>query len=167
MQVFYAQRPGNGRSLRRIAGVPDAVAVGVVLVRVGRAWAVVAGVADTILVPVALVRVRRPRAVVVTGSVLAPRAAVVGVLPIEIAVVQHAVLVVIGEVDAAREDVEVSEPRVRPDRMDAPAAHGRPVVIEQGIRAGGRKDAARNADVRTERCASVGGSRKVQSVPEP
>src|SRR5206468_3305473 len=73
-----------------VTGIANSIAVGVRLVGVGSVRTVVAGVAHEIAVPIGLVGVGRPGAVVVAAGRLASGAAVIGVLPVAIAVVEDA-----------------------------------------------------------------------------
>src|SRR6266700_4238247 len=78
---------------RRVAGVPDAVAVEIALIRIEQRGTVVAGIAHLVAVGVGLPGVRHPRTVVVALPARAARAAVVGVLAVPIPIVEHAVSV--------------------------------------------------------------------------
>src|SRR5207249_11153481 len=98
--------PSGGPPARRVSGphgiadVPDPVPVRIGLVGVPGRRAIVAGVSHQVSVGIHLVDVGYARAVVVAQCADPAGTAVVGVLSVQVAVVQNTVLVEIVQVDA-------------------------------------------------------------------
>src|SRR5439155_25130569 len=92
-------------------------------------FSIVASVPDPVLIAVALIGVRHARTVVVAVRGRAASAGVVGILAVQVAVVQDSVLVEIVQIDILREDVVVSEARIGPYGVQSVPYGDRLVIV--------------------------------------